>query len=97
MLHKGLLAMLHKKLLVSVMVFAMFSGVSGCAAVKQWMGYDRYEWDENVSYIDEPHRLPCKQRSTKDAPRLCDGTLVSEALRQREEEAKAEAAKNASR
>ena len=70
--------------------------LGGCSAVKQALGYDRYDWDENLSYIDEPHRLPCKQRSTKEAPRLCDGTLVSEFLAKKKEAAD-KAAKEAAR
>ncbi len=66
---------------VGVMMLALMG--SGCAAFKQSAGYDRYEWDDSISYIDEPHRLPCKQRSTKDAPRLCDGQLVSKVLEEK--------------
>lgn len=76
---------------VGVITLALMG--SGCAAFKEAAGYDRYEWDENLSYIDEPHRLPCKQRSTKDAPRLCDGRLVSQVLEEKRQAAAAKAAR----
>jgi len=75
-----------KKLSILSFLAASLLTVSGCSvhkAYKEYMGYDRYEWDDSISYIDEPHKLPCKQVSTKDAPRLCDGTLISTAKKKK--------------
>jgi len=83
MLNKVLkLKSMTKRISILSFLAASLFATSGCSvydSYKEYMGYDRYEWDDSVSYIDEPHKLPCKQVSTKEAPRLCDGTLISAA------------------
>lgn len=74
-----------KKISVLFFIVASLFAISGCDAYKQYMGYNRYDWDDSVSYIDEPHKLTCKQVSTKEAPRLCDGTLISKLNKEKKE------------